>query len=455
MEPPPDSVAWLLLLQVILIFLNAVFACAEIAIISVSELKLQKLAEDGDKRAKRLLKIKEQPARFLSTIQVAITLAGFLASAFAADSFAGPITSVLINAGWTIPENTLRTIIVVLLTLVLSYFTLVFGELVPKRLAMKKPEKIALALSGPVRLLSILFLPIVSLLTVSTNLILRLFGVDPNEQDEQASEEEIRLIVDASAESGTIDVDEKEFIQNVFEFDDLTAGEIATHRTDVSLLWMDESMDEWAQTIHSIRHTLYPICEETTDNVIGILNAKDYFRLEDKSRENVMKEAVRPPYFVPDTIKADVLFANFKKTGNTLAVVLDEYGGMVGIVTMNDLVECIMGDIGVDDADADPDTPVITRVSDDTWQITGNIELDDIEEATGIEIDRSEFDTFTGLVFGTLGLIPDDGSQDIELDIGRFHISVYKVEDHQISDAVIKVIKEEDSDETEDEKTAD
>ena len=240
MEPPPDSIALLILLQIFLIFLNAIFACAEIAIISVSELKLQKLADEGDKRAKRLLKIKEQPARFLSTIQVAITLAGFLASAFAADSFAGPLTKALIGAGWTIPENTLRTIIVILITIVLSYFTLVFGELVPKRLAMKKPEKIALALSGPVRLLSVIFLPIVSLLTASTNLMLRLFGVDPNEEDEQASEEEIRLMVDASAESGTIDVDEKELIQNIFEFDDLTAGEIATHRTDVSLLWMDE-----------------------------------------------------------------------------------------------------------------------------------------------------------------------------------------------------------------------
>ena len=449
----PDSAAILLLIQVLLIALNAVFASAEIAILSVNETKLAKLASEGNKRAKRLLKLTEQPARFLATIQVAITLAGFLGSAFAADHFSEPIVEWLVGLGVKIPEATLDTMAVIFITLVLSYFTLVFGELVPKRVAMKKAEKLALALSGLISFMSSLFKPVVWFLTISNNAVLRLMGIDPNEEDEQASEEEIILMVDASAESGTIDHEEKELIQNVFEFDDLTAGEIATHRTDVDLLWLEETMDEWAETIHKSRHTLYPVCEDSADNIVGILNAKDYFRLDDKSREAVMEEAVRPAYFVPENIKTDVLFRNMKKSGNTLAVVLDEYGGMVGIVTINDLVECIVGDLGEDEADTTGDEPKMKKVGEDTWEITGNIELDEIEKEIGIELERGEFDTFTGLVFGTLGIIPDDGDQDIDLDTTHLKIHVSKVEDHQISEASIQVITpEEEEEEEEDDK---
>lgn len=451
MEEPPPNLVGIIILQLVLIALNAIFACAEIAIISVNETKLAKMAADGDKRAKKLLKLKEDPSKFLSAIQVAITLAGFLGSAFAAENIAGPIAEAVKNAGSPVPEDTLRIIFVIVITLALSYLTLVFGELVPKRVAMKKTEKIAIALMGLVSAISVIFKPIVFLLTKSTNLVLRMLGIDPNEEDEQASEEEIRLIVDASAESGTIDIDEKELIQNVFEFDDITAGEIATHRTDVSMLWAEETMDEWAQTIHNIRHTLYPVCEDSADNVIGILNAKDYFRLDDKSKESVMANAVHPAYFVPENIKADVLFANMKKTGNTLAVVLDEYGGMVGIVTMNDLVECIMGDLGDDDSESGEEVPDIEKLSDTTWKIRGNIELEELEEKLGIEIEKGDYDTFTGLVFGTLELIPDDGEQQIELDIGRLRIHVTKVEDHQISEATVEVLPPEEKEENEEE----
>ena len=446
----PDSAAILLIIQVILIALNAVFASAEIAILSVNEMKLVKLASEGNKKAKRLLKLTAEPAKFLSTIQVAITLAGFLGSAFAADHFSEPIVNWLIDLGVTIPESTLDTFAVIFITLVLSYFTLVFGELVPKRVAMKKAEKLALSLSGLVCTMSTLFKPVVWFLTISNNAVLRLLGIDPNEEDEQASEEEIKLMVDAGAESGTIDHDEKELIKNVFEFDDLTAAEIATHRTDVAFLWMEESMEEWEQIIHKFRHTLYPVCEDSADNVIGILNAKDYFRLDDQSRENVMKEAVRPAYFVPENIKADVLFRNMKKSGNTLAVVLDEYGGIIGIVTINDLVECIVGDLGEDESDSIGDEPKMKKIGEDTWEITGNIELDDIEKEAEISLDRGEFDTFTGLVFGTLGIIPDEGEQDINLETKHLKIHVKRVEDHQISEATIQVIVPDDE-ESEDE----
>ena len=338
---------WLMLLvQVILIALNAIFASAEIAVISLNEAKLDKLAEEGNKRAGRLAKMKRQPARFLAVIQVAITLSGFLGSAFAADNFAGPLVAWLIGLGVAIPTSTLNTIAVIVITLILSYFTLVLGELVPKRVAMRNSEKLALALSNLLFIMSKLFAPIVGLLTVSTNGVLRLLRIDPNADDEEVSEEDIRLMVDAGSEQGAIDSDEKEFIQNVFEFDDLSADDIATHRTEVTLLWIDETDEEWKRTIRNSEHTYYPVCNETVDDVIGVLNAKKYFRLENRDRDTVMKQAVSTAYFVPKTVKADVLFKNMKSSHNHFAVVLDEYGGMCGVISMNDLVEELVGDLG-------------------------------------------------------------------------------------------------------------
>ena len=338
MDEGDSTLFFMIILQVVLILLNAVFACAEIAIISMNDTKLAKMAADGDKRAIRLAKLTSQPARFLATIQVAITLSGFLGSAFAAENFSGVIVDFLVGLGVTIPVNILDSAAVILITIILSYFTLVFGELLPKQIAMRKTETLALGLSGLISTISKVFAPLVSLLTVSTNGLLRLIGIDPDAQEDHVSEEEIRMMVDVGSEKGTIDFEEKEFIQNVFEFDDLSAEETMTHRTDVVMLDLDDSMEVWKEIIFNSRHTLYPVCEGTADNVVGILNSKDYFRLEDKSRENVMEQAVRPAYFVLDTVKADILFRNMKKERQTLAVVLDEYGGMSGIITMNDLV---------------------------------------------------------------------------------------------------------------------
>ncbi len=434
-----------------LIALNAVFACAEIAVLSVNEVKLNKLASEGNRKAKRLSKLTAQPARFLATIQVAITLAGFLGSAFAADNFSDPLVAWLLSLGVGLSPATLNTIVVILITLILSYFTLIFGELVPKRIAMKKSEKVALNISGLVTVISKLFAPIVWLLTVSTNGVLRLLGIDPNEAEEQVGEEDIRMMVDASSEHGGIDHEEKEFIQNVFEFDDLTAEEIATHRTDVDLLWLDDSMEDWAETIHNTRHTRYPVCEGSADNVVGILNAKEYFRLADKSRETVMAQAVRAPYFVPETIKADALFRNMKRTGNPLAVVLDEYGGMVGIVTLNDLVEELVGDLGDDDSNIpDDDEPRIEKRADGSLAVSGNVELDDVEDALGIDMDQEEHDTLTGLVFDALGMIPDDGAQDITVETEGLRIHVTSILEHQVNAAEITLLpKDEPSGEDE------
>jgi len=432
-----DDIGLLLIVQILLIALNAIFACAEIAVLSVSEAKLTKLAEEGDKRAKRLLKLTDQPARFLATIQVAITLAGFLGSALAAENFSDPLTTWLISLGVAIPEATLNTICVVIITLILSFFTLVLGELVPKRIAMQKAEKIALGISGLVSFIAKLFRPVVWLLSVSTNGILRLCGIDPNAEEEEASEEEIRLMVDAGSEKGTIDVEERELIQNIFEFDDTTAGEIITHRTDVTILWMEDSDEEWEKTIYESRFTRFPVCEDSPDHIVGILNSKEYFRLGDKSRKSVMANAVRPAYFVPESIKADVLFRNMKKERNPLAVVLDEYGGMVGIVTLSDLVEELVGDL-VDDDFEEQETEGIEQLSENTWRLHGNMTLKDMQEDAGIDFENEEFETFTGLVFNALDAIPTDGKQSIDLEIGNYKIHISHMKDHQVERAIIK-----------------
>ena len=440
----------LIILQIVLIALNAIFACAEIAVLSINETKLERMADQGDKRAKRLFKLTREPAKFLATIQVAITLSGFLGSAFAADSFSEPLVAWILSLGVKIPENTLDTIAVVVITLILSYFTLVFGELVPKRVAMKKAEALGLGISGLVSGISSAFKPIVWFLSVSTNGVLRLLGIDPNESDEQVNEEEILMMVDAGSEKGAIDEQEKEFIQNVFEFDDLTAEEIAVHRTEVTFLWMEDPMEEWVKTIHDSRHTLYPVCDGSPDNIVGILNAKDYFRLEDRSREEVMREAVKTPFFVPETIKADVLFRKMKKTRNVMAIVLDEYGGMVGIITLNDLIEQLVGDLGEDTAEEEAAEPHVEQLDENTWAIVGNAELQDIEEALGVDIGLEEVETFTGLVFGELDMIPSDGPQDIELDFKGLHIHITKVEDHQIDYAIVTKLPVPDEDEEDD-----
>ena len=426
----------LIILQLVLIALNAIFACAELAVLSINETKLERMADQGDKRAKRLFRLTREPAKFLATIQVAITLSGFLGSAFAADGFSEPLVDWVLSLGVNIPRSTLDSIAVIIITLILSYFTLVFGELVPKRVAMKKAETLGLSISGLVSGISIVFKPIVWFLSVSTNAILRLLGIDPNEADEQVNEEEILMMVDAGSEKGAIDEQEKEFIQNVFEFDDLTAEEIAVHRTEVTILWMEDSVEEWAKTIHDSRHTLYPVCQDSTDNIIGILNAKDYFRLDDKNRENVMQNAVKAPFFVPETIKADVLFRKMKKTRNIMAIVLDEYGGMVGIITLNDLIEQLVGDLGEDNPEEAAE-PHVEQMDEKTWVIIGNVELYDIEQALDVDIGLEGVDTFTGLVFSELDMIPHDGEQDIELDFKGLHIHITKIEDHQISYATV------------------
>jgi len=426
----------MILLQILLIMLNAVFACAEIAIISINDNKLAKMATDGDKRALRLVHLTDKPARFLATIQVAITLSGFLGSAFAAENFSEDLVNWLVSLGVTIPVDVLDPIAVVFITIVLSYFTLVFGELVPKQVAMRKAEPIALALSGLISGIAKVFAPLVGFLTLSTNGILRLFRIDPNVQDDKVSEEEIRMMVDVGSEKGTIDHEERTFIQNVFEFDDLSANELLTHRTDVVMIDLEDSEEVWRDTIYTNRHTLYPVCDGTADRIVGVLNSQDYFRLEEKTKENIMQYAVKTPYFVPDTVKADTLFSNMKKEHHTLAIAMDEYGGMSGIITINDLVEQLVGDLGSQEESVE--FP-IEQIDTNSWKIQGNTLLDEVSEELGVTLEGEEFDTFSGFVLHAVGSIPEDGTV-IELTVAGIHIREAKIINHQVERAVVSMI---------------
>ncbi len=426
-------------LQVALIALNAIFACAEIAMISINDNKLAKMAAEGNKRAVRLAKLTNQPARFLATIQVAITLSGFLGSAFAAENFAGMLADWLLSLGAPLTREALNSISVVFITIVLSYFTLVFGELVPKQVAMRNAEKLALGMSGLISGISKVCAPLVSLLTVSTNGVLRLMRIDPNALPEEVGEEEIRMMVDAGNEKGTIDNEEREFIQNVFEFDNTSAEEIITHRTDVTFLYLEDPLEIWDETISETRYTYYPICEETPDKIVGVLNTKIYFRMKDKTKEAVMEQAVTEPYIVPESLKADVLFRNMKKEHEQFAVVLDEYGGMSGVITIKDLIEELVGDLEDDILEEETPEPIIP-LEENVWQAEGSVLLEELSEVLDMPLESEEYDTLNGMIFHHLGTTPEE---NVQIKLEGLEISVTKIHNYQVETAIIRKVPAE------------
>ncbi len=421
------------ILQVILISLNAVFACAEIAVLSTNQAKLERLSDEGSKRARTLLGLTKNPSKFLSTIQVAITLAGLLGSAYAASNFAEPLVGWLIRIGVAASPATLESICVFFITLLLSFFSIVFGELVPKRLAMKSPEKVSLALSGPLGFVSTVFAPFVWLLTKSTNGMLRVLGVDPNEQANVVTEEEIRMMVESGSERGTIDSLENEMIQNVFEFDDISISEICTHRRDVTLLYAEDDLDEWKKILTETRHAYYPVCGEDTDDIIAVFNSKKFFRSDCSSVEEAMAIGAEKPFFVPENIKADVLFHSMKNAKSYFAVVIDEYGGMSGVITMHDLLELLVGDLADKE---DEEVLEIEPLDENRWRIMGRAPLDEVGEALDMDFETEDCDTFGGYIFGLMGAVPDDG-ETLTLETNELSIFVERVVDHCIESALV------------------
>ena len=380
--------------QLIFILLNAIFASAEIAVITINDNKLDRMAQEGNVRASRLKKLTENSSDFLATIQIGITLVNLLSSAVATESFSNRLVTLLSAIGIGIPEAVLNILSLVVITLLLTYFTVVLGELVPKQLALKNPEKIALLLSGLVYVISKVFTPVVRLFSASTSGLLRLFGVNPNVNEDSDPEEEIRYMLDIGSQTGQILPDEGNMIQNIFEFDDISVEKIMTHRTAVVFLWLEDSSKEWEETILEGRHSIYPVCKESPDNIVGILYTKDYFRVTDKSIPFLRKEVIRPVPYVLESVKADVLFRNMKRTKDRFTVVIDEFGGTSGIVTMNDLLEQIVGEFN-DDILIKKDSTDIKFLNQDSWHVSGDTSLNKINHQLGISLPEDQYDTLS------------------------------------------------------------
>ena len=396
-----------LLLQLVLIAVNALFAATEIAVISLNETKVRRMAEGGDRKAAKMLRMVTEPTGFLSTIQICITLAGFLGSAFAADNFSDKLVNWLINdcevSG--VSPSALDTISVIIITLVLSYFTLVLGELVPKRIAMKRPESIARAVSGLMIGMTTVLRPVIWLLTVSTNGVLRLCGIDPKDNAEEVSEEEIIMMLDEGEEAGSIESGEKELIKNVFSLNDTTAEDVMVHRSQVAFLKRDDARTTLLNEIAESGYSRFPVYGENIDDIVGILYAKTYLTAQSRGERCEMKDFLMPPRFVHASTHINRILLDMQREHAHMAVVVDDYGGVIGIITLEDILEELVGEIW---DESDEVIENIRERPDGSYDINGSTRLSDMCESVGCSID-SNADTVGGWVTETLGGIPASG----------------------------------------------
>lgn len=403
------------LVLLLLIACNAFFASSEMAMITVNDQKIDKLARSGNKRANLLAKLLDEPSRFLSTVQVGVTLSGFLASAVAADSFAEILANWFVTLYPTVPVGLTRSVMLVIITLILSYITLVFGELVPKRFGMKYDVKTALFAVPILTFISNVLSPFVRFLTASTNGVLRLFGINPNEEENEVTEEEIRLMVDAGEERGVIEENEKTMINNIFKFDDIAVERIMTHRTEVVAIDKDISFTELVELAANERFSRLPVYDESLDNIIGILHIRSLLSfLQDTPSEDFdLMKLMNEPYFVPQSKMANDLFHELQESKVHIAVVVDEYGGTAGIVTLEDLIEFILGNIQDEYDDEEFETQMLDA---NTFLIDGSADFEMICELLDLplseqELEDYDFDTIGGFVMGMLDKIPTEGDQ--------------------------------------------
>lgn len=433
-----------LLLQIILICVNAVFAGAEIAVVSMNGATLQARAEEGNRKARVLMRLVENPSRFLATIQVAITLAGYLGSAYATDSFADPLVDLLHSWNVPISEGTLRSFCPLVITLIMSFFSIVFGELVPKRIAMQNKEKVSYALSGTLSFISKAFAPLVWLLTNSTNLVLRLCRIDP-EEEEEVTEEEIRMMVSQSLSQGQIEQDENAMIQNIFDFNDVTLDEICTHRKDVTGLDLEDDLDVWDEKINQTSYDCYPVYKESQDQIMGVLDAKKYLRMANRTKEEVLKKTVLKPLFVLEGMKADHLLLKMKQTKTTFAIVLDEYGGFVGVVTLKDLLVLLVEDL--EEEGHSNESEGIVLLEDHTWRIQGDAMVEDVNKILGLQLSDEEYDTFSGYVLDALGGTLPDSNTCFDIKTQDMMIKARMGNDHRVEEAIVQVLEKDNEEE--------
>ncbi len=440
MDADPGSIILKVVLLFILTLLNAFFAMSEIAIISLNDTKIDKLAEEGHKKAKQVKKLTENSSNFLSTIQIGVTLAGFLTSATAAQSFATMLTDALANTAVAnvVPLGIISGVSTVLITLVTSYFSLVLGELAPKKIAMQKPEKVSFAVVPVLLFVSKVTKPFVKILSVSTNAVVRLFGLDPNADEEEVTEEEIRMMVDVGQEKGVIEDVQKEMINNIFEFDDIDVADIMTHRTDMACVDEEDSLAEAIQLSMEEGYSRIPVYEEDPDNVVGIVYIKDLLKYIGSALPETLqlKDVMRKAYYVPESKRCGALFAEMTEKHIQMAIVVDEYGGTAGLVTLEDIVEAIVGNI---QDEYDNEDEEISKINETTFTIDGVTDLEEVEEQLGIEFPKDDFDTLGGFIISQLGFLPQDGDMNtVEFENIRF--TVLNVEDRRIGKVKVEIL---------------
>lgn len=404
---PESSIAIQIVLIIVLTLINAYFAASEMAIVSVNKSKIHRLSEEGNKKAKLVEKLLDQPTNFLSTIQVAITLAGFFNSASAATGISKSFANVLKN--WSVPYA--DTIAVVLITILISFITLIFGELVPKRIALQKAESYSMFCAKPILVISKIASPFIKILSWSTKFILRIFGMADENVEESLSREEIRSMVESGQENGVFNEIETDMITNIFEFDDSLALNVMTPRTDVYCIDINDALSDNIDQMMTMQYTRIPVYDDSIDNIIGILNMKD-FAIEARKVgfDNVdIKKLLRKPYFVLETKNIDDLFRELQKEHQHIAILVDEYGGFSGIITVEDLIEEIMGDIE-DEYDHD-DEPKLKKIDNNNYIVDGNYLLDDLDDELDLKLSNNNHDTIGGFVLHLLGEIPEENQQ--------------------------------------------
>ncbi|MBR6940609.1 MAG: HlyC/CorC family transporter [Clostridia bacterium] len=441
-----------LILLLVLIIVNAFFAMSEIAIISLNDIKIKNQAEEGNKKAKQILKLTENSSSFLSTIQIGVTLAGFLTSASASTSFAAMLTNAVVARWPGIRAGIVSAVSVVVITILTSYFSLVLGELAPKKIAMQSPEKVSFRVVGILLGFAKITRPFVKFLSLSTNGVVRLFGFDPNADEENVTEEEIRMMVDAGEEKGVIENAQAEMIDNIFEFDDLDAGDIMTHRTDMVAIEVTRSLGEVADLCVENGYSRIPVFKEDQDNIVGVLYAKDLLQyVGQKIPSNLTIESVmRKPLYVAETQACSDIFKAMNESRTQFAVVVDEYGGTAGIVTLEDVIESIVGNIR-DEYDDDDEEEIVRR-DETTFTIDGTTNLDEVDELVGINLPEGDYDTLGGFIINLLGYLPDENAElPIVTEYENLRFTVNSIEDRRLGEIKVEILPTGEDEEKEDE----
>jgi len=451
----PGGIILKLILLLLLILVNAFFAMSEIAVISLNDNKIEKMAEDGHKKAKQVVKLTENSSKFLSTIQIGVTLAGFLTSASASQTFADMIVKALKDTAFynALGASVISGLSIVIITIIMSYFSLVLGELTPKKIAMQAPEKISFKVVGILLFFSKVFAPFVKVLSVSTNAVVRLLGYDPHADEESLTEEEIRMMVDVGGEKGVIEDVQKEMINNIFEFDDLDAGDIMTHRTDMTAVDVNDPIMDVVKTAIDSGYSRIPVFDDDPDNIIGIIYVKDLLRyIGTDLPKHAMRKIMRTPMYVPESKSCGDLFKEMTSKHTQMAVVVDEYGGTAGLGTIEDIIEANVGNI---QDEYDDEEEEISKINETTFTIDGLTDIDELDEIIGKDLPEGDYDTIAGYIISRLGYLPKQGEHS-EVMFENIRFTVLEVENRRIEKVKVEILplpeKEDDEDDDSDKK---